>query len=111
RLCALFCRELKGQPFAGLWDETQRSPLRELMAIVVEESAGLVAGATATAAHGASLDLELLLLPLSHRGDTHARILGVLAPIISPYWLRAHPLAHLRLGFPRPPCTLPTNVC
>jgi hypothetical protein len=98
RLCALFCRELKGQPFAGLWDETQRAALRELLAIVVKESGGVVAGATAMAAHGASLDLELLLLPLIHGRDTHARVLGVLAPLVSPYWLGTQPLANLRLG-------------
>ncbi len=98
RVCALFCRELKGQPFAGVWEETQQSPLRELVAIVAEESVGVVAGATGIASQGASLDLELLLLPLSHRGGTHARLLGVLAPIVPPYWLGANPLANLRLG-------------
>jgi hypothetical protein len=98
RLCALFCRELKGQPFTGLWDETQRAALRDLLAIVVEEPGGVVAGATATAAHGASLDLELLLLPLVHGRDMHARLLGALAPIVPPYWLGTHPLANLRLG-------------
>jgi len=98
RVCALFCRELKGQPFVHLWEQIQRAPMRELVAIVAEESVGIVAAASGAGPRNASLDLELLLLPLSHRGGKHARLLGVLVPITVPYWLGASPLTNLRLG-------------
>jgi hypothetical protein len=98
RVCALFCRELKGQTFVDLWAEGQRAPLRELIAIVAEESVGIVAGASGAGPRRETLDLELLLLPLSHRDGKHARLLGVLAPITVPYWLGASPLRNLRLG-------------
>jgi hypothetical protein len=41
--------------------------------------------------------LELLLLPLSHRGSM-ARLLGVLAPLAPPYWLGQQPLGPMTLG-------------
>ncbi len=42
--------------------------------------------------------MELLLLPLSHRGRTDARVLGALAPRDAAYWLGACTLGHLTLG-------------
>ena len=55
--------------------------MRELLAVVAEETVGVVASARGTSTLTASpLELELLLLPLSHRGRTDARVLGALAP-------------------------------
>jgi hypothetical protein len=98
RVCALFCRELKNQAFVDLWEDIQRAPMRELIAIVAEESVGIVAGASSVGPRSEALDLELLLLPLSYRSGKHARLLGVLAPTTVPHWLGASPLTNLRLG-------------
>ena len=46
---------------------------------------------------GHALDLELLLLPLRHRGKTHSRILGSLTPAEAPYWIGICPLTRLSL--------------
>jgi hypothetical protein len=97
RVCALFNRELKGAAFLDLWSITSRADLRDLAAIVADESVGVVASATGRSAAGAALRLELLLLPLRH-GQTDARFLGALVPCEVPPWLGASPLGGLVLG-------------
>lgn len=99
RICSLFVRELKDQPFLGLWNEASLASMRELTDIVEQESLGVVAGATGVTAQGDTIDLELLLLPLSRRGHARVRALGVLAPLSPPpYWLGSHPVRELQLG-------------
>jgi hypothetical protein len=98
RVCALFGRELKGEPFGHIWDEDSRSTLRDILTIVADEAVGIVAGATAHVADHPPADLEMLLLPLAHRGRTHVRMLGVLAPLAPPYWLGTFPVERLALG-------------
>jgi hypothetical protein len=97
RVCSLFGRELKGEAFDALWDEGDRPAARDLLAIVANEIAGIVAGVTGATAEGYAVDLELLLLPLRHRGTSQARQIGVLAPLAVPFWLGASPLTDLGL--------------
>ena len=58
----------------------------------------MVASANGRTAEGWAQDLELLLLPLAHRGDTHARMIGALAPLTAPFWLGSAHLGALTLG-------------
>lgn len=97
RVCSLFGRELKGEAFAPLWDARDGNPIGDLLAIVANEIAGIVAGVSGMTADGQSVDLELLLLPLRHRGMSHARQIGVLAPLSLPFWLGATPVTTLSL--------------
>jgi hypothetical protein len=97
RVCAAFGRELKGEAFVDLWAADGRDLVRELLAIVATESNGVVASAHAESAEGATLELELLLLPLSHRGRTDARVIGALVPVAAPYWLGTSTLGPLAL--------------
>ena len=97
RVCALFCREIKGETFAGLWNETSSDLIQELLGIVTSENVGAVAGLRGRAADGDTLDLELLLLPLAHSGHARVRALGVLVPARPPYWLGEKPVAELEL--------------
>jgi len=97
RVCALFCREMKGESFTGPWETASQRALEDLLKIVGEESVGAVAGATGYTHDGAEIELELLLLPLAHRGHARVRALGVLAPISKPYWLGAMPVENLTL--------------
>jgi hypothetical protein len=101
RVCALFGREIKGEAFAALWSETDRKAIDELLAIVIDEANGVVAGLTGRTEDGAETDLEFLLLPLAHVGHIRIRALGVLAPIVPPYWLGAKPVVELALGTQR----------
>jgi hypothetical protein len=98
RVCALFGRELKGEEFLALWSARSRASLIELMAAAAEDAAGLVAGGVGRTPDGVPQDMELLLLPLSHRGERHARMIGTLAPLGIPYWLGVNRVAELTLG-------------
>src|SRR5262245_25807073 len=97
RVCSLFTREIRNEPFARLWDAGSRPPIGDLLNVVADEAVGIVAGVGAQTADGAAVDLELLLLPLAYRGRTHVRMLGVLAPLATPYWLGTHPIDGLAL--------------
>ncbi len=98
RICALFGCELRNQAFLNLWDEETRAQLAQLLAVVADEATGVVAAAKGQTPEGWAQDLELVLLPLAHRGDTHARMIGSLAPLAAPFWLGTSRLGALTLG-------------
>ncbi|ACB26599.1 hypothetical protein ABID82_003953 [Methylobacterium sp. PvP062] len=91
RVCALYGRELKGEPFARLWGSRATDPWR-IVEIVASDTLGVVAGLRGTNAAGEAADLELLLLPLRHRGRTQVRALGTLSLDGAPHWLGLRPL-------------------
>jgi hypothetical protein len=98
RVCALFGRELKNQPLLGLWDAQSRLALANLLDTIADEANGVVASARGRTPEGWMQDLELVLLPLTQRGDTHARMIGSLAPLSVPFWLGSSRLGALTLG-------------
>jgi hypothetical protein len=98
RVCALFGHELKGEPFVQFWDQASRKQVRALAASVADEAGAVVAGVGGRTAQGSHTDLELMLLPLYHRGKMRVRLLGVLAPVAVPYWLGAESVVTLTLG-------------
>ncbi len=98
RLCALFGSELRGRAFAALWSDVEsQGEMRRLVRTVMDETAGAVAGLSAQTLNGATVHLELLLLPLRYRGRTHARILGALSPALTPEWLGLDTLDSVRM--------------
>jgi hypothetical protein len=98
RICALFGRELKGESFNANWTANSRNQMTEMLVELNNEQAGFVAGVTARNADGASTELELLLLPLAHRGHARVRAIGVLAATDLPYWVGDRPITELALG-------------
>lgn len=98
RVCAIFGRELKGQPLLGLWHARERERTREIVDIVAEEPVGVAIGVTAHAQDDSRFELELLILPLRHDGQMGARLLGALVPTERPYWLGTRPVENLSLG-------------
>lgn len=98
RTCALFCREMKGTDFADLWAASERPHLLALIKSANDDAAGFVAGVTGRTATSAAAELELLLLPLRHSDRTQMRLLGVLAPLVPPYWLGTTPVESLSCG-------------
>ena len=98
RVCAVFGRELKNERFLNLWSATSRELAQNLVAVVAREAVGTVASASGRTGNGSLHELELLLLPLSLRGHTDARVLGALVPSGTSHWLGAAPLRHLNLG-------------
>jgi hypothetical protein len=98
RVCAAFGRELKATVFTDLWAPDSRARIRDLVAIVTAESVGVVAGVCSRNEEGTALDLEMLILPLAHRGRADVRIIGALAPKEIPYWFGIQRLGPLELG-------------
>jgi hypothetical protein len=97
RVCALFNRELKGEGFSSLWDESSAKTVEDLTNAVCRDQASAVAGLIGRAADGAAVELEMLLLPLAHGGHARIRALGVLAPTVPLYWLGEKPVVELAL--------------
>jgi len=89
RICAITGHEMRGEHFLSLWRGPDRATLLGALETVSDDAAVAVLGAQGTTDLGRRVDLELALLPLRHRGRTHARILGSLAPVETPYWLGA----------------------
>ena len=93
RLCALFGGELKDRTITSLVaGMAPRVELARLIEAVMDESAGAVAGLSIGAESGSAADFELLVLPLRHRGKTHARVLGALSPVSACPWLGLLPV-------------------
>jgi hypothetical protein len=88
-----------------LWQGKDREAMACLLAAIVEDGAAAIVGLDATNERGQSMPVETILLPLSHDGPQHTRILGCFAPLEQPYWLGTHPVIHqpihsLRLIWP-----------
>jgi hypothetical protein len=98
RLCALFGRELKSEAFLAAWTGADRDAMADLVTACTTEANGIVASLTGTTREGWSQDLELLLLPLRHRGEQNLRLIGVLAPLTPPFWLGSSRIETVRLG-------------
>jgi hypothetical protein len=118
RLCALFGRELKGQLLQALWPADGQAEMQHFIDLVMDETAGVVVGLVGATDRGETLDLEMILLPLRHRGKTHARLMGTMAPSAIPAWIGFRPLTHLKTvshrviwpsGRPLPPAPLPDD--
>jgi hypothetical protein len=98
RLCTVMGCELKGEPFVDLWTEDSARLIADLLNAIAEETTGLVASVVGTTEDGKTLELELLLLPLGHRGKMPARLLGALSPLRPPYWAGVKPVLELTLS-------------
>jgi hypothetical protein len=98
RIAALFGREMKGARFTSISDDPLSSDeLMRLIETVQSETAGAVAGLIAETAEGDKLHLELLLLPLRHRGKTHSRVMGALSAAIAPDWFGLRRVKRLQI--------------
>jgi hypothetical protein len=97
RVCTLLGRELKDQTLTECFATEDRTDLAAMLDHVAASAQPAVSGIRGETADGRSLNLELIALPLRHRGRTHARMLGALSALETPYWAGVTPLARLRL--------------
>jgi hypothetical protein len=97
RTNALFQSELRGQPFLDLWKRGDRAEVIKLVESVADEAQPFLVGAAGGPTEGGLVDVEVLLLPLRHRGATHARLLGSCAPRRTPEWLGILPIGPMSL--------------
>ena len=91
RMCALLGQELRGASLLDRWAEP--AALEETVLAMSADMTARVVSVRATTLQGHELPLELLLLPLHHRGKANTRILGCLTPDEAPYWIGVHPIA------------------
>lgn len=98
RLNRLFDCQLRGRSFIDLWRVQERAQMARLCATVSDDTVAVVAGLTAAPDGEAPVHLEMLLLPLRHRGKTHARILGTMVPAGTVSWQGLVPVAQLSLA-------------
>jgi hypothetical protein len=97
RICTLLGRELRDRPFSEAFAADALHELYALLDGVAGTAHPAVAGVVGETDDGRKLDLELLVLPLRHRGRTHARLLGSLVSAEWPYWAGIAPIVRLRL--------------
>jgi len=97
RVCALFCREIKGEALTELWHDDNRNSIDEVLSIITAETAGVVMGLTGHAEDGDTADLEMLLLPLARTAQSRTGLLGVLAPATPIYWIGVKPVAAIEI--------------
>ena len=100
RVCALFGRDLKQEPFLDLWSPQSRAhggrPVRRRRAGIDRLAGRGRDGRPAMrATHSTSNCSPCRSL---HEGRTDARVLGALAPVRIPVWVGASALGNLALG-------------
>jgi hypothetical protein len=98
RICAMFGRDLKSERLLDLWGTDSRAPIQDLLRIVGNEAVGAIGSARGVSTLGSTHELELLVLPLGHRGRTDVRVLGALTPRGRGHWLGTGTLGALTLG-------------
>jgi hypothetical protein len=84
---ALFMRELRGLPFLELWREEDWETVHSALRSAADESVPRLLSAEACPQGLESLSIEMLVLPLRHRGSDHSRMLGAIALEETPQWL------------------------
>jgi hypothetical protein len=98
RTNAMFCRELRGEPFLGLWARDAAEEIARVIESAADGAQPFLIGARGAPEGASKLDLEVLMLPLRHHGATHARALGSCAPTASAPWLGLLPMAPLQIA-------------
>lgn len=98
RLNAFWLTELKGRVMPALFKPADRPEVSRVLRTVLDQQVPALAGLRAAPVDGGrAVDLEMILLPLKHRGRTHARLLGAAAPYAVPSWLGLVPVEELDL--------------
>lgn len=97
RVCEIAGAEMKGRSFLSMWSAADRQTLLGALETVADDAAVAVLGVQGATDLSRLVDLEISLLPLRHRGRTHARLLGSLSAVETPYWLGACPVTRYEL--------------
>lgn len=97
RVCDTFGGELRGQGFLQDFQENDSDILRQDLRNLVDRGAVIRLATLGIADARHTLDIETILLPLAHAGDSVSRILGASIPTTRPPWLGHHKIKKLRL--------------
>ncbi len=98
KICETWGYELKGMNFISFWqDRNEREAIESLLHTIREEGSAGLLEMTAATPEGETCRFEILLLPLVHSGDEVNRIMGVMSPVDTPWWLGTKRLEGQRL--------------
>ena len=97
RLCEIFGTELRGTNLLDGWSEPDRKVLVQHLAATCEQGAVTRLDIEAGAGSTRRLQLEVILLPLTHSNNAMARIVGAMSATTSPHWLGHERLREQRL--------------
>jgi len=92
----IFDRELRLKPFLDLWLPQDKAHISQMIETVSDDLIPAFA-CVETADNPYQLQLEMLLLPLRHLGQSHSRLLGCLTPMTTPDWLGLVPVSALKI--------------
>jgi hypothetical protein len=111
RICSLLGQEWKGRSFTDPFAPRDWPEIYRLLDGVAEAAQPMVGGILGETEDGRTIELELLVLPLRHRGKTHARLMGSLVAADWPYWAGNIPVTRFRLVSIRhlEPASMPRN--
>lgn len=93
RLCALLGHEMRGESLLSLFSGADRIEMERLLDAISQESASVVVGLDVKSNQAHRLQVELLMLPLRHRGEGNLRVLGAFSPSEQPYWMGVCPIS------------------
>jgi hypothetical protein len=96
RLCEVFGTELRDTDMLEGWSALDRAALVRSLASTCAQGAVTLFVAEATSQTSRRVQLEAVLLPLTH-GEQITRVIGAMAPMQSPHWLGHEPLVHKQL--------------
>jgi len=97
RLCAVYCRELKGFSFASLWRDKDQRLIARLIDGTFKSKSVVVISFEGVSRSGRAAEFELIVLPLDG-GLENPRCMGAISVIAKPFWLGADPVVEAHVG-------------
>jgi hypothetical protein len=97
RCCEIFGLELRGSDFLGGWSVADRTTLTQHLRSVCEQGAALRIASVASSDVRHALEIEMMLLPLVHTGETLSRVIGAVSLRSEPHWLGHERLSQRKL--------------
>lgn len=89
KICEQFGKELRGIDLLSLFGDDDREQLAAMLHAVFTDGA---VGHGSFRSFTGQATFELVLLPLTHTGETINRLLGMITAIEPPFWLGGDPL-------------------
>lgn len=97
RLCEIFGAELRGTNMLDGWSAADRAVLARDLKLTCEQGAATLLTVEASAGSSRRVQLEAILLPLTHTNNMGGRVIGAMSAIASPHWLGHDRLRDKRL--------------
>jgi hypothetical protein len=97
RLCEMFGSELRGTNLLDGWTAADRTALANDLALTCERGAATHLVMEASADSTRRVQLEAVLLPLTHAENAIGRVIGAMSAMTSPHWLGHDHLRERRL--------------